>query len=85
MKKNILNRNVMGESIPTVVNGNHIFEVHKCDDKYIIMENDRNAVRLSRAMETEAETMLFLWNETPAFDSKIKAVKYMMENANRFV
>lgn len=80
--KNLLNK-FCGESRPTITNDNgSIFEVHNIGNGYEIISVMPYIYTRAEEYDHEGfECGMFLLDITPIFESKIQAVRYMIENA----
>lgn len=89
MKKDLFYRDCFGRNCPTVVNDKgRKYEVRKSEYRtgYLYEIVKFETWYITDALEYEdKECSLFLWTETPKFESKAQAVRYMIENANRFI
>lgn len=83
MKKNLLNKDCFGKSCPMVVNdNNNKFEVHQNGNWFEIVSIEPWYTKDAYEFDKDG---LFFWDKTPIFESKIQAVRYMVENANRLL
>ena len=85
MKRDLFYRDCFGRNCPTIVNDNKTrYEVHENNNWYEIKKIEPWYITDALEYEDE-ERNLFLWSKTPIFESKIQAVRYMLDNANRFI
>ena len=80
MKKDLLNKDCFGRSCPRMEINNKIFEVHECPfgKGFEIVHID--TWTYSQALIYD-EYMTLIFVETPYFESKVHAIKFMLENA----